>query len=727
MSTIVIRLALAAIVLLGVGGREGRAQMSPLRFAVIGDYGLAGTPLADVAVLIKSWNPELIITTGDNNYYDGAASTIDANIGQYFAEFIYPYVGQYGAGGTVNRFFPSLGNHDWEAPGAQPYLDYFTLPGNERYYDFVWGPVHFFAIDSDNDEPDRVSATSVQATWLKTRLATSTAPWKLVYFHHPPYSSGPHGSSSALRWPFAAWGADAVLTGHDHVYERVTLDDFPYFVNGLGGGSRSTHFDAPVVGSQVRFRDDFGAMRVEATAERITFEFVTRAGVLIDRYTLYTSPDAHLPDGPGNLTATGISSREIDLAWTDNASNETGFRIDQWTGTSWMTAATVGPNVTTYRVEGLAPLTRYDFRVVAIGVAGTSVQATTATGQTIGLALPTAPSGLTAQVVSSSRIDLAWTDNATNESGFAIEQSTNGSTFTQAATVGANVRTRSILGLAGDTSYFFRLRAYNADGFSAYSNVVSARTASAAAMPDLVITTVSNPVASAMPGGSFSASDTVTNQGSGTAAASSTRYYLSLDAIRNSSDIRLTGSRGVGSLASGGTSSGSVTVTVPSTTAAGTYRLLACADDLGQVAEGSETNNCRASSTAVQISVPTNGADLVVTALYEPPARSAAGGNFVTRDTVQNQGSGTAGSSVTRFYLSEDAVRGGADILLSGTHGVPSLNAGQSYTKSLTLSIPASTPVGLYYLLACADDTGQIAEANETNNCRISQRQVELR
>ena len=62
-----------------------------LRFAVIGDFGLAGQPEAEVAALVKSWEPEFIITTGDNNYPDGAVETIDENIGQYYHAFIYPY------------------------------------------------------------------------------------------------------------------------------------------------------------------------------------------------------------------------------------------------------------------------------------------------------------------------------------------------------------------------------------------------------------------------------------------------------------------------------------------------------------------------------------------------------------------------------------------------------------------------------------------------------------
>ncbi len=96
-------------------GRNAHMQVtgSNVRFAVIGDFGQAGQPEQDVANLVKSWDPDLIITVGDNNYPVGAATTIDQNIGQYYHDFIYPYMGAYGAGATANRFFPSLGNHDW--------------------------------------------------------------------------------------------------------------------------------------------------------------------------------------------------------------------------------------------------------------------------------------------------------------------------------------------------------------------------------------------------------------------------------------------------------------------------------------------------------------------------------------------------------------------------------------------------------------------------------------
>jgi hypothetical protein len=255
------------------------------RFAVIGDFGLAGQPEAEVAALVKSWEPDLIITTGDNNYPDGAPETIDENIGQYYHDYIYPYKGGYGPGAEVNRFFPTLGNHDWTTDKAQAHFDYFELPGNERYYDFVWGLVHFFAVDSDSREPDGVGRSSIQGEWLKEKLASSTALWKIVYMHQPPYSSSSDGSIDWAQWPYQEWGATAVLAGHGHVYERLIIDDFPYFVNGLGGGPIYT-FNEPIPDSQVRFNDDYGAMLVEATPEQITFQFITRAFQVIDTYVI---------------------------------------------------------------------------------------------------------------------------------------------------------------------------------------------------------------------------------------------------------------------------------------------------------------------------------------------------------------------------------------------------------------------------------------------------------
>jgi tartrate-resistant acid phosphatase type 5 len=260
-----------------------------LLFAVIGDYGEGNDAEKDVADLVMSWRPDLIITTGDNNYPNGAADTIDLTIGQYFHSFIYPYIGIFGQGAPDNQFFPSLGNHDWVTDQAQPYLDYFSLPGNERYYQFQRGPVTFFVLDSDAHEPDGVNQSSLQADWLKGQLALSTTPWNIVYFHHPPYSSGYHGSTTWMRWPFKDWGADLVLSGHDHTYERLQINGLTYIVNGLGGGS-IYDFLLPLAGSQLRYNQDYGAMRVEADRETLRIQFIDRSGQVNDDAILSSTP-----------------------------------------------------------------------------------------------------------------------------------------------------------------------------------------------------------------------------------------------------------------------------------------------------------------------------------------------------------------------------------------------------------------------------------------------------
>ena len=257
----------------------------------IGDYGSGSEYEGHVARLVASWRPNLIITVGDNNYPDGEAKTIDANIGQFYSSFIHPYRGRYGAGAVENRFFPSLGNHDYHTKGAKPYFDYFELPGNERFYAFTNGPVQFFCLNSDPEEPDGVTSRSRQAVWLKDALDVSTAPWRIVYFHHAPFSSGAvHGShteeSDKMRWPFREWGASVVLTGHDHIYERLRVNGLTYFVNGLCGMSWDKFHWPPHPAGVKRFTGDFGAMRLDATETNMTFRFITWRNEVADLHVI---------------------------------------------------------------------------------------------------------------------------------------------------------------------------------------------------------------------------------------------------------------------------------------------------------------------------------------------------------------------------------------------------------------------------------------------------------
>jgi tartrate-resistant acid phosphatase type 5 len=288
------------------------AQTSHITFAVIGDYGLAGQPEADVAALVKSWNPAFIVTTGDNNQ-KGGTPEMDENIGQYYHEYLYNYIGKYGEGSATRRFYPTMGNHDWSGEGVKAYLEYFRLRDFQRYYDFVEGPVHFFMVDSDRSEPDGVTSNSQQAKWLKKGLAASTSPFNIVVFHHPPYSSGWHGSSEYMRWPFKEWGADVILSGHDHLYERLMVNGIPHFINGLGG-AEIYKFETVIPESQVRFNLDYGAMRVEATSNTLKFQMFTRTGMLVDEYTIgQTIP---MVSSMTRVNATPTNASSVDYAVT---------------------------------------------------------------------------------------------------------------------------------------------------------------------------------------------------------------------------------------------------------------------------------------------------------------------------------------------------------------------------------------------------------------------------
>ncbi len=256
-------------------------------FAVIGDYGNAKRAPGpqNVARLVKSWDPEFIATLGDNNYSRGAASTIDQNIGQFYCEFIYPYYGTYCEGGPnkMNRFFPTLGDHDRIEENGNAYFDYFTLPNNEAYYDVRFDLVHLIFLDSNKRA--NTNHRSEQRKWAKSVITSSTAKWKLVLFHHSPYSSGKNGSTNLMRWDFNQWGISAVISAHDHMYERLDIDGVPYFVNGLGG-TTIREFGDPLENSKVRFNDNHGAMKITISNDAMHFEFIDVDGNKIDQYSI---------------------------------------------------------------------------------------------------------------------------------------------------------------------------------------------------------------------------------------------------------------------------------------------------------------------------------------------------------------------------------------------------------------------------------------------------------
>jgi tartrate-resistant acid phosphatase type 5 len=265
-------------------------------FAVIGDFGINGltnSNEAAVSTLVHNHAPDFIVTTGDNIYDGPSFEYYDFDLGYFYSDYISPYKGIYGVGADINKFWPTIGNHDaGNVVGPKgveflkAYFKYFTLPGNERYYDFVKGELHFFVVDSDLNEPDGVSPTGRQATWLKAGLAASKSTWNVVVWHHPPVSSRPNYHDGWMKdWNIGDWGADALLCGHAHTYERLIFNNIPLFVVGISGNN-TLAFGTPVPESQFRFTGAFGAMFVDAYSDRLEFKMRAADNSVIENYTL---------------------------------------------------------------------------------------------------------------------------------------------------------------------------------------------------------------------------------------------------------------------------------------------------------------------------------------------------------------------------------------------------------------------------------------------------------
>lgn len=187
------------------------------------------------------------------------------------------------------------------------------------------------------------------------------------------------------------------------------------------------------------------------------------------------------PVAPTGLTASAVSATQINLAWADNSSNEAGFRVERSTdGINFTQVATPGAGATTFSNTGLTASTAYTYRVRAYNAAGDSDPTNDAAAMTLTPAPPTAPDSLTATAISSTQINLSWADRSNNETGFRIERSTGGGAYSLIATTGANAVSYPSTGLTANTSYSFRVRAYNADGESADSNAATATTPGAA-------------------------------------------------------------------------------------------------------------------------------------------------------------------------------------------------------------------------------------------------------
>ncbi len=197
---------------------------APVRFLAFGDSGGGGSDQYALLEQMYTVPYDLMIHTGDLAYDSGTISQFEDTVFAVYADLF-----------RNIPFFPAAGNHDYKTMQGAPFRDVFNLPGDsgERWYSYDWGRVHFVALDTEADY-------STQMAWLDRDLAANKLPWKVIYMHKPPYSSGLHGSDTTLRSKLAPlldrYGVQLVLAGHDHDYERIKPQNGTTFVVTGGGG-----------------------------------------------------------------------------------------------------------------------------------------------------------------------------------------------------------------------------------------------------------------------------------------------------------------------------------------------------------------------------------------------------------------------------------------------------------------------------------------------------------
>jgi predicted phosphodiesterase len=256
-------------------------QSGSVKFAVIGDSGEPGSGQRRVAQQMVSWRGrfpfEFVLMTGDNLY--GRESERD-----YERKFAVPYKALLDAG---VKFYASLGNHD---EAAQINYKPFNM-GGQKYYTFKpQNGVRFFAIDSNYVDPKQIE-------WLDGELAASGSDWKIVFFHHPLYSSGAtHGSAEtqrALLEPlFLKHGVNVAIMGHEHFYERLKPQKgVAYFI--LGSSAKLRVGDLRKSALTAYGNDtDYSFMLVEVAGDELYYQAISDKGVTLDAGSIRRVGDA---------------------------------------------------------------------------------------------------------------------------------------------------------------------------------------------------------------------------------------------------------------------------------------------------------------------------------------------------------------------------------------------------------------------------------------------------
>ncbi|HLL23922.1 MAG TPA: metallophosphoesterase family protein [Kofleriaceae bacterium] len=214
-----------------IGFRTAPAATStrPIGVLVFGDSGAGTSDQVSLRAQMDEVPYEVIIHTGDLAYESGTLTELEDTVFDIYDD-LFRHI----------PFYPASGNHDYKTMDGAPFREVFKLPENgedEKWYSYDWGRIHFATLDTEADY-------KTQVEWLDRDLAASTLPWKIIYLHRPPYSSGNHGSDMMLRKLLAPvlerHRVQLVLAGHDHNYERIVPQNgVTYIVT--GGGGRGTY------------------------------------------------------------------------------------------------------------------------------------------------------------------------------------------------------------------------------------------------------------------------------------------------------------------------------------------------------------------------------------------------------------------------------------------------------------------------------------------------------
>jgi predicted MPP superfamily phosphohydrolase len=242
-----------------------------VRFAVIGDTGSGSDKQRQVADTMVRWRNafpfDFVLMMGDNLYGGESARDFQTKFSDVYKQLLDSNV----------KFYATLGNHDLP---IQVNYQYFNMNGKE-YYRFKKGNIAFYSLNSNYMDKKQVQ-------WLQDELAKDTSDWKIAFFHHPPYSSAAaHGSDKQLREVvepiFIKYGMNVVLSGHDHVYERIKPQKgIYYFVSGAGGRLRSGDVKDSSLLTEKSFDRDMHFMLFEAVGNNLHFQVISRTGETVD-------------------------------------------------------------------------------------------------------------------------------------------------------------------------------------------------------------------------------------------------------------------------------------------------------------------------------------------------------------------------------------------------------------------------------------------------------------